>query len=309
MFKFISGLLRTKKQFTSRLANLFRGKKVIDPELMTELESILLAADVGVATTKQIMEHLATQVARKHLSDPQVLETTLKEYLITLLNRAALPLVIDAQIKPFVILMIGVNGAGKTTTIGKLAKQFQNDGKKVLLAAGDTFRAAAIEQLNAWGAKNNITVIGQQTGSDSAAVVFDALQAATARGHDVLIADTAGRLHTQDHLMEELKKVKRVLQKIDATAPHEVMLVLDASIGQNALNQALKFHEALNVTGLVVTKLDGTAKGGILFAIADRLNLPIRYIGVGEGEDDLKQFNATDFVESLFATEQNEQEV
>lgn len=308
MFKFISGLLRTKKQFTSRLANLFRGKKQIDPELMTELETILLGADVGVQTTQQIMRHLTEQVARKHLADPQILETTLKDYLIALLEKNAKPLVFDAQVKPLVVLMIGVNGAGKTTTIGKLAKLFQNNGQKVMLAAGDTFRAAAIEQLIAWGAKNDITVISQHSGADSASVVFDALQAAKARNYDVLLADTAGRLHTQDNLMEELKKVKRVLQKIDPTAPQEVMLVLDASIGQNALNQALKFHEALNVTGLTVTKLDGTAKGGILFAIANSLNLPIRYIGVGEGVDDLKPFNATDFVESLFALETNEQE-
>lgn len=305
MFKFISGLLRTKQQFTSRLANLFRGKKVIDPELMTELESILIAADLGVATTKEIMQHLTGQVERKHLADPQVLEATLKEYLQVLLQPNARPLMLDPQTKPFVILMIGINGAGKTTTIGKLAKQLQQQGKKVMLAAGDTFRAAAIEQLSAWGAKNDIAVISQHTGADSASVVFDALQAAKARNYDVLIADTAGRLHTQDHLMEELKKVKRVLQKIDPEAPHEVMLVLDASIGQNALNQAIKFHEALDVTGLVITKLDGTAKGGIVFAINNKLQLPIRYIGVGEGQDDLKPFDAHDFVESLFAAEQN----
>jgi fused signal recognition particle receptor len=308
MFKFISGLLRTKQQFTSRLANLLRGKKQIDPELMTELETILLSADVGVHTTRQIMQHLTEQVARKHLADPQVLEGTLKEYLITLLQKNARPLIIDPQTKPTVILMIGINGAGKTTTIGKLAMQLQKQGKKVMLAAGDTFRAAAIEQLIAWGEKNNIPVISQHSGADSASVIFDAFQAAKARGFDVLLADTAGRLHTQTNLMEELKKVKRVMQKIDPAAPHEVMLVLDASIGQNGLNQALKFHEALNVTGLVVTKLDGTAKGGVLFAIADQLNLPIRFIGVGESIEDLKPFNATDFVESLFAAEENESE-
>lgn len=306
MFKFISGLLRTKKQFTSRLANLFRGKKVIDPELLTELESILLTADLGLETTQQIMSHLTNQVSRKHLSDPQVLEDTLKTYLTTLLENCAKPLEIPTTSTPFVILMIGVNGAGKTTTIGKLAKHYQLAGKKVMLAAGDTFRAAATEQLVAWGEKNNVPVINQHAGADSASVIFDALQAATARGYDILIADTAGRLHTQGHLMEELKKVKRVLQKINPAAPHEVMLVLDASIGQNALQQALIFNEALQVTGLTVTKLDGTAKGGILFAIANRLNLPIRYIGVGEGIDDLMQFNAENFVETLFAADIDE---
>ncbi len=307
MFKFISGLLRTRKQFTSRLANLFRGKKAIDAALIAELEATLLSADVGLETTQQIMQHLTDQVARKHLADPEVLEATLKEYLTGLLQRCAQPLDLSIPNKPFVILMIGVNGAGKTTTIGKMAKQLQQAGNKVLLAAGDTFRAAAIEQLNAWGAAHNISVISQHSGADSASVVFDALQAAKARGFDVLIADTAGRLHTQNHLMEELKKVKRVLQKIDPAAPHETLLVLDASIGQNALTQALKFHEALTVTGLVVTKLDGTAKGGILFAIANRLNLPIRYIGVGEGADDLKPFDAQDFVDSLFTITADEQ--
>ncbi len=304
MFKFISGLLRTKQQFTSRLANLFRGKKTIDPELMHELESILLAADLGLETTQQIISHLTNQVARKHLADPQVLEATLKEYLRSLLEPCAKPLEFTTN-KPNVILMVGINGAGKTTTIGKLAKQLQNSGKKVMLAAGDTFRAAAIQQLNAWGEKNNIPVISQHEGADSASVIFDAMQAAQARGYDVLIADTAGRLHTQAHLMEELKKVKRVMQKLDPQAPQEVLLVLDASIGQNALQQALKFHEAMQVTGLVITKLDGTAKGGIVFAIANRLNLPIRYIGVGEGIDDLMPFNPENFVETLFSTEEN----
>lgn len=303
MFKFISGLLRTKQQFTSKLANLFRGKKNIDPELMSELENILISADLGPETTQQIMSHLTNQVARKHLSNPEVLETTLKEYLVTILENCAKPLDINTNNGPFVILMVGINGAGKTTTIGKLAKQLQRDGKKVMLAAGDTFRAAAIEQLIAWGERNNTPVISQHTGADSASVIFDALQAATARGFDVLIADTAGRLHTQGHLMEELKKVKRVMQKINPIAPHEVMLVLDASIGQNALQQALLFNEALQVTGLTVTKLDGTAKGGILFAIANRLQLPIRYIGVGESVDDLMPFNATNFVETLFTTD------
>jgi fused signal recognition particle receptor len=306
VFKFISGLLRTRKQFTSRLANLFLGKKVIDPELLKELESLLLTADVGQETTQQIMNHLTDQVARKHLSDPQVLEVALKDYLGSILQKCMVPLEINAEQKPFVILMIGVNGAGKTTTIGKIAKQLQTQGKKVMLAAGDTFRAAAIEQLKAWGERNDVPVISQHNGADSASVVFDALQAAKAREYDVLIADTAGRLHTQGHLMEELKKVKRVLQKIDPLAPQEVMLVLDASSGQNSLNQALQFHEALGVTGLTITKLDGTAKGGIIFAIANRLQLPIRFIGVGEGIDDLKPFDAQNFVDSLFATEEHE---
>lgn len=304
MFKFISGLLRTKRQFTSRLANLFRGKKTIDPALMQELESILLSADLGLETTQQIMSHLTNQVARKHLSDPQILEATLKQYLISILQPCVQPLALQA-IKPNVILMVGINGAGKTTTIGKLAKQLQNNGKKVMLAAGDTFRAAAIQQLASWGEKNAIPVIQQHEGADSASVIFDAMQAAQSRGYDVLIADTAGRLHTQTHLMEELKKVKRVMQKLDPQAPHEILLILDASIGQNALQQALKFHEAMQVTGLVITKLDGTAKGGIVFAIANRLNLPIRYIGVGEGVDDLIPFNPENFVETLFASEEN----
>lgn len=305
MFKFISGLLRTKQQFTSRLANLLRGKKVIDPELLKELESILLTADLGVDTTQQLMDHIAQQVSRKHLSDPEILEQTLKQHLESILAPCAKPLEIPQGDKPFVILMIGVNGAGKTTTIGKLAKQLQNAGKKVMLAAGDTFRAAAIDQLIAWGDRNGVAVISQHSGADSASVAFDALQAATARKYDVLIVDTAGRLHTQAHLMEELKKIKRVLQKIDPTAPQEVMLVLDASIGQNALQQALIFHQAMQISGLVITKLDGTAKGGIIFAIANKLNLPIRYIGVGEGIEDLMPFNAEDFVETLFTNEEH----
>jgi fused signal recognition particle receptor len=305
MFKFISGLLRTKQQFTSRLANLLRGKKAIDPTLLSELETILLTADIGLETTQQIMTHLTNQVSRQHLSHPEVLEDTLKKYLISILQPCAKPLEIPSSNKPFVILMIGVNGAGKTTTIGKIAKQLQNSGKKVMLAAGDTFRAAAIEQLIAWGERNDVPVISQHSGADSASVVFDALQAATARKYDVLIADTAGRLHTQTHLMEELKKIKRVMQKIDPDAPQEVMLVLDAGIGQNALQQAKLFHAALNVTGLAITKLDGTAKGGIIFAIANSLQLPIRFIGVGESVDDLMPFNAENFVETLFTQEEH----
>ncbi len=301
MLKFISGLLRTRKQFTSKLANLFTRKKTIDPELLAELEAILLGADLGLETTQQIMSHLANQVSRKQLADPVALESALKSYLMSILQPCAQPLFIGANIKPFVILMIGVNGAGKTTSIGKIARQLQVSGKKVMLAAGDTFRAAAIEQLNAWGERNAIPVISQHSGADSASVIFDAVQSAKARNIDVLIADTAGRLHTQNHLMEELKKVKRVIQKLDPNAPHEILLVLDATIGQNALQQAVTFHNALQVSGLVITKLDGTAKGGIVFAIANRLQLPIRYIGVGEGIEDLMPFDAENFVETLFA--------
>jgi len=296
MLKFISGLLRTKEQFTSKLANLFKGKKNIDPELLEELENILLAADVGLTTTEQIIEHLKNNTGRNQ--DP---ETVLKDYLEDILNKCAQPL--ETTGKPFVILMVGVNGAGKTTTIGKIAKQLQEQGKKVMLAAGDTFRAAAIEQLIAWGDRNNIPVISQHTGADSASVVFDALQSAQAKGFDVVLADTAGRLHTQDNLMEELKKVKRVMQKLDPNAPQEIMLVLDASIGQNALNQAKKFNEAMGITGIALTKLDGTAKGGIIFAIANELQLPIRFVGVGEQEDDLVPFAAKEFVEDLFVTD------
>ncbi len=305
MFKFISGLLRTKQQFTSRLANLLRGKKAIDADLLKELERILITADLGVTTTQTIMENLTQQVARKHLADPAVLEQTLRQELTVMLQTCAQPLLIPASDKPYVILMIGVNGAGKTTTIGKLAKYLHATGKKVMLAAADTFRAAAIDQLIAWGDKNGIAVVSQHTGADSASVAFDALQAATARKYDVLLVDTAGRLHTQSNLMEELKKIKRVLQKLDANAPHEIMLVLDASIGQNALQQASQFHTAMQLSSLIITKLDGTAKGGIVFAIANKLNLPIRFIGVGEGEDDLLPFNAEDFVETLFAQDEN----
>lgn len=303
MFKFISGLLRTKEQFTSRLANLLYGKKSIDPQLLQELERILISADLGLDTTQQIMTHITTQVDRKHLSDPKMLEQALKKYLTSILDPAAKPLEIPASDKPFVILMLGVNGAGKTTTIGKLAKKLQQNNKRVMLAAADTFRAAAIDQLIAWGDKNGIAVISQHTGADSASVAFDALQAATARKMDVLIIDTAGRLHTQNHLMEELKKIKRVLQKQDPSSPHEIMLVLDASIGQNALQQALAFNAAMQINGLVITKLDGTAKGGIIFAIANKLNLPIRFIGVGEDVNDLLPFKTEDFVETLFAND------
>ncbi len=293
MLKFISGLLRTRQQFTSKLANLFRGKQKLDAETLSELETILLNADVGFATTESIIQYLTKQKI-----NPEQAEAAIQDYLTSLLEPCVAPLVI--QNKPFVILMIGINGAGKTTTIGKIAKQLQSQGKSVMLAAGDTFRAAAIEQLDAWGQRNNIPVISQHTGADSASVVFDALQSTQAKNIDVLLADTAGRLHTNDNLLEELKKVKRVMHKLDPNAPHETMLVLDASIGQNGLQQALKFHESLGVTGLAITKLDGTAKGGIIFAIAEQLKLPIRYVGIGEGIDDLIPFDAKTFVEDLF---------
>lgn len=284
----------------SGLAGLVLGKKAIDADLLEEIETRLLTADVGVKATEEIIAELTNQVKRKELSNADALLQALQSLLIKILEPCAKPLVIPELIKPYVILMVGVNGSGKTTTIGKLAKRLQKQGKKVMLVAGDTFRAAAIEQLKVWGERNNIPVISQERGADSAAVIYDAVQAAQARGIDVLIADTAGRLHTQSHLMEELKKVKRVIEKLDVTAPHEVMLILDASIGQNALVQAQQFNEALIVTGITLTKMDGTAKGGIIFAIANKLGIPIRFIGVGEGIDDLHPFNAREFVSSLF---------
>ena len=304
--KLKAGLRRTREQFTTGLANLFLGKKVIDDELLEELETLLLVADVGVEATNQIIQHLTEQVKRRDLKDPSILAVSLKSYLESMLAPCESPLEIPETTKPFVILMIGINGAGKTTTIGKLTKQYQAAGKKVMLAAGDTFRAAAIEQLITWGKRNEVPVISQHTGADSASVIFDAFQAAQSRNFDVVIADTAGRLHTQDNLMAELKKITRVLKKLDEQAPHEIMLILDAGIGQNALKQAEKFHQEMGVTGLTVTKLDGTAKGGILFAIAKALQLPIRYIGVGEGIDDLKPFDAQNFVDALFETIEEE---
>lgn len=300
--KLAQGLTRTRQSFKEGLSRLFLGKKEIDAELLEELENLLLTADLGVETTAQVIAQLTSAVERGQLNNFEALSAALKEILKNLLLPCELPLKIDSDAKPYVILMVGVNGSGKTTTIGKLAKILQASGQKLLLAAGDTFRAAAIEQLQAWGDKNQISVIAQQPGADSASVIFDAIQAARSRAIDVLIADTAGRLHTQDNLMEELKKVIRVIKKTDPTAPHEVMLVLDAGIGQNALNQARKFHEAVGVTSIVMTKLDGTAKGGILFNIAHTLKLPIRFIGVGEGLEDLKPFSAQDFVEALFIT-------
>lgn len=296
------GLQKTRANFSDQLANLLLGKKAIDNALLEEIETLLLTADVGVLATQQIIDQLTTQVARKQLADSEALWQALQCQLLQLLEPCEQPLVINSAHMPFVILVVGVNGVGKTTTIGKLAKRFQTEGKKVMLAAGDTFRAAAVEQLKVWGERNKIAVIAQDQGSDCASVIYDALQAAKARQVDILIADTAGRLHNKAHLMQELQKVKKVLAKLDPNAPHEVMLVLDAGTGQNGLNQAEQFHQAMHLTGITLTKLDGTAKGGIIFAIAQKLKLPIRFIGFGESIDDLKPFVAKDFAAALFAT-------
>ncbi|MBV7551158.1 signal recognition particle-docking protein FtsY [Pseudomonas sp. PDM28] len=295
------GLSKTSASIGEGMASLFLGKKVIDDELLEDLETRLLTADVGVEATSVIIQRLTQKVARKELADADALYKSLQAELAAMLKPVEQPLKITSQNKPFVILVVGVNGAGKTTTIGKLAKKLQLEGKKVMLAAGDTFRAAAVEQLQVWGERNKIPVIAQHTGADSASVIFDAVQAAKARGIDVLIADTAGRLHTKDNLMEELKKVRRVIGKLDADAPHEVLLVLDAGTGQNAINQAKQFNQTVELTGLALTKLDGTAKGGVIFALAKQFGLPIRYIGVGEGIDDLRTFEAEPFVQALFA--------
>jgi fused signal recognition particle receptor len=296
------GLSRTRSGLTEGLARLLLGKKEIDDELLEDLETLLIQADVGLAATQEMFKDLTARVSRKQLNDAETLFAALAEDMQRILEPVARPLEIPENPgKPYVILMVGINGAGKTTTIGKLAKYLQNQGKSVILAAGDTFRAAAVEQLEVWGQRNGVPVIAQHGRADSASVIYDALEAARARKIDVLIADTAGRLHTQDNLMEELKKVRRVLGKIDDSAPHEVMLVLDAGIGQNALNQAREFREAVGVSGITVTKLDGTAKGGILFALAKQTGLPIRFIGVGEKIDDLRPFEAKSFVEALLS--------
>jgi fused signal recognition particle receptor len=294
------GLSKTSASLGEGMASLFLGKKAIDDDLLDDLETRLLTADVGVEATTAIISNLTKRVARKELADSGALYKALQEELVSLLKPVEQPLVIDTTKQPYVILVVGVNGVGKTTTIGKLAKKLQLEGKKVMLAAGDTFRAAAVEQLQVWGERNTIAVIAQHTGADSASVIFDAVQAAKSRGIDVLIADTAGRLHTKDNLMEELKKVRRVIGKLDETAPHEVLLVLDAGTGQNAINQAKQFNQTVNLTGLALTKLDGTAKGGVIFALAKQFGLPIRYIGVGEGIDDLRPFQAQAFVQALF---------
>ena len=303
--RFKSSLTKTRHQLGEGVGRLLLGKKEIDLQLLEELEALLLQADLGIDTTKIILQQLSDGLARKQLADGDAVFTALKTRLQVILATNSTPLTLETADKsPFVILMVGVNGAGKTTTIGKLAKLYQQQGKKVMLAAGDTFRAAAVEQLQAWGVRNQISVIAQHTGADSASVIFDAIQAAKARGIDVLIADTAGRLHTQNNLMDELKKIKRVMQKVDGHAPHETMLILDASIGQNALNQARQFHESIGLTGITMTKLDGTAKGGILFAIANELGIPFRYLGLGEGIDDLRPFDATQFVNAIFNDDQ-----
>lgn len=294
------GLSKTRRSFSQGMATLLIGAKEIDDELLEDIETQLLIADVGVDATRRVVDALTERVSRQELLHSHALFDALQVELTDLLSPRQQPLIINNMHKPFVILMVGVNGVGKTTTIGKLAKRLQREGKKVMLAAGDTFRAAAVEQLQVWGERNNVPVIAQGSGADSASVLFDAFQSAKARGMDVLIADTAGRLHNKNHLMDELSKVVRVLQKIDPHAPHEVMLVVDAGTGQNALNQVRDFDQAVKLTGLTVTKLDGTAKGGVLFNIASRTNLPIRFVGVGESVDDLRPFEAAEFVQALF---------
>lgn len=294
-------LTKTRKQLAENLASLILGRKTIDAELLSEIEEQLIIADIGISATEKIIQNLTQNVNRKEIKDPEALMVALRNSLEQLLLPCQQPLIIDQSKKPYVILVVGVNGAGKTTTIGKVCHHLQKKGLSILLAAGDTFRAAAIQQLQTWGERNQVTVVAQESGSDSASVIFDSIQAAKARGIDVVIADTAGRLHTQNNLMEELKKIKRVITKIDPEAPHETLLVIDAITGQNALNQALQFNQSLGLSGLALTKLDGTAKGGVIFAIADTLKLPIRFIGIGEGIDDLKPFQAKEFVEALFA--------
>ncbi|WP_183333118.1 signal recognition particle-docking protein FtsY, partial [Halomonas campaniensis] len=302
-----AGLGKTRANLTDGLADLFLGRKQIDDDLMDDLETQLLMADVGIEATTEIIDRLTERVSRKELQDSEALYRALQEELADMLEPVSAPLALPPRGEgPFVILVVGVNGVGKTTTIGKLTQRFQREGRSVMLAAGDTFRAAAVEQLKVWGERNQVPVIAQHTGADSASVIFDAVSAAKARGVDVLIADTAGRLHNKAHLMEELKKVHRVMGKVDAAAPHEVMLVLDAGTGQNALSQASTFNEAVPITGVTLTKLDGTAKGGIIFALAKQLGTPIRFIGVGETLDDLRPFVAREFVDALFDRDGND---
>ena len=291
-------LFKSKKKLGDGLSSLVIGKKKIDEDLLEELEVLLISSDVGIQTTDKVIESVRKKASRKELKDEDSLYQLIKLELESLL-------VTDSDLEPsseipFVILVVGINGAGKTTTIGKLAKLFQGEGKSVMLAAGDTFRAAAVEQLQVWGERNDITVIAQKTGADAASVVYDAYQSAIAKKTDILIADTAGRLHTQDNLMQELEKIKRVLKKHNENAPHETLLVIDGGSGQNAVQQANEFHKSINLSGLAITKLDGTAKGGVLFSISDALKLPIRFIGVGEAIEDLKPFNSKDFVDALF---------
>ena len=301
--RLVKGLLKTKQNIGAGFRSFFLGKK-IDDELFEELEEQLLIADIGVPTTSKIIKNLTEHASRKELQDAELLYQQLKVEMADILEPVAQPLKIDSTKKPYVILMVGVNGVGKTTTIGKLARKFQAEGKSVMLAAGDTFRAAAVEQLQVWGERNHIPVVAQSTGSDSASVIFDAMQSAAARNIDILIADTAGRLQNKNNLMDELKKIVRVMKKYDETAPHEIMLTLDAGTGQNAISQAKLFNEAVGLTGISLTKLDGTAKGGVIFAIADQFKLPIRYIGVGEKIEDLREFNAKEFIEALFVHEE-----
>lgn len=301
--RLVKGLLKTKQNIGAGFRSFFLGKK-IDDELFEELEEQLLIADIGVPTTSKIIKNLTEHASRKELQDAELLYQQLKVEMADILEPVAQLLEIDSTKKPYVILMVGVNGVGKTTTIGKLARKFQAEGKSVMLAAGDTFRAAAVEQLQVWGERNHIPVVAQSTGSDSASVIFDAMQSAAARNIDILIADTAGRLQNKNNLMDELKKIVRVMKKYDETAPHEIMLTLDAGTGQNAISQAKLFNEAVGLTGISLTKLDGTAKGGVIFAIADQFKLPIRYIGVGEKIEDLREFNAKEFIEALFIHEE-----
>ncbi|MCW8125490.1 signal recognition particle-docking protein FtsY [Microbulbifer halophilus] len=294
------GLSRTSGQFAEGMGNLFLGAKEIDEDLLEELETQLLMADVGVEATTEIVDRLTERVSRRELADGDALYRALQEELADLLDKVEEPLEIDSGRKPFVILVVGVNGVGKTTTIGKLAHRLMGEGKSVMLAAGDTFRAAAVEQLQVWGERHDVPVVAQHTGADSASVIFDAVQSAQSRGVDVVIADTAGRLHTKSNLMEELSKVRRVMGKLDPSAPHEVLLVLDAGTGQNATSQAEQFRESAGVSGLVLTKLDGTAKGGVIFALARRFGIPVRFVGVGEQAEDLQPFVARDYVAALF---------
>ncbi|ENG7469205.1 signal recognition particle-docking protein FtsY [Vibrio parahaemolyticus] len=296
-------LSRTKANIGAGFFGLFSGKK-IDDDLFEELEEQLLIADVGMDTTTKIINNLTEKASRGDLKDGEALYGLLKEEMAEILSKVEQPLEIDSSKTPYVILMVGVNGVGKTTTIGKLAKQFQSQGKKVMLAAGDTFRAAAVEQLQVWGERNNVPVIAQHTGADSASVIYDAIEAAKARGVDVVIADTAGRLQNKANLMEELRKIVRVMKKIDDSAPHEIMLTLDAGTGQNAISQAKLFSDVAPLTGITLTKLDGTAKGGVIFAIADQFSIPIRYIGVGEGIEDLRPFETQEFIDALFSREE-----
>lgn len=298
--KLKGGLSKTRQRLAEGLANATLGKKQLDDELLEELETILLSADMGLDVTQSMLDELVNRLGRKELDRSDIIFNTLKSIMIDYLQSAQQPFSVDSQHKPYVVMMVGVNGSGKTTTLGKMGYKLQQSGYAVMMSAGDTFRAAAVEQLQSWGQRYNIPVVAQQTGSDSAAVNYDALQSGQAKQADVLLVDTAGRLHTQSNLMEELKKVKRVMAKIDETAPQETMLVLDASIGQNALQQAQLFHDTIGIDSLCITKLDGTAKGGIIFSIVQKLNLPVRYIGVGETVDSLQPFVAEDFVEALF---------